>query len=277
LPKGILAKYSSFFLHFDLDGSFSGIFTPQPEKAAPAPHRSGLKGGSVKVLTIREVAEVLKLHPRTVAKMARENEIPATRIGRVWRFDESAVLEWFSARLVGASRGVNSNGATQRLWNGTTRVSGLLDEDTVQYSKERRSKKEVLEALAALAVRTHRVADYEVLLESLTERENMCPTAIEGGVAFPHPRRPLGNLDSPILSLLVSGHGVEFGAPDSAPTHVFVLVCSPDDRSHVKILAHLARLFRPRDVVAKLARCHSTAQIVRELKRLEDQLIKSTQ
>jgi len=227
----------------------------------------------VKVLTVREVADILKLHPRTVTKMVRSGQLPATRIGRVWRFDESVVLQWFNAQLTGAAKAGGLADNPAHLWNGTTRVADLLSAETVQYTAERRTRRDVLEALAALAVRTHQVPDYQRLLDSLLEREEMCPTALEGGVAFPHPRHPLDHLHRPVLSVLVARHGVDFGAPDGEPTRIFVLVCSTDDRSHVKILSHLARLFRPGGAVGHLSRCHTPAEIFREIQRLENQLI----
>jgi excisionase family DNA binding protein len=228
----------------------------------------------MKVLTIKDVADILKLHPRTVAKMARQGEIPATRIGRVWRFDEDAVLEWFNARLKGETRHTGpGNGKQPRLWNGTTRVADLLSKDAVQYTRERHSKREVLESLATLAARSGRVSDYQLLLDSLVEREQMCPTALEGGIAFPHPRHPLDHMDRPVLAMLVARNGVDFGAPDEAPTRVFVLLLSPDDGTHVRILSHLARLFRNSKTVERLTRCRQANEVVREIKRLEEQLI----
>jgi len=205
--------------------------------------------------------------------MARSGEIPATRIGRVWRFDEAVVLEWFNTRLRGGTRRKGTAAVADNSWNGTTRVADLLGKETVQYAAERRSKREVLESLASLAMRTHRVPDYEQLLQSLVEREEMCPTALEGGVAFPHPRHPLDHLRQPVLALLVTRYGVEFGASDGRATRAFVLVCSPNDSSHVKILSHLARLFRQPGAATRLTRCHTPAKIVREVQRLENVLI----
>ena len=46
------------------------------------------------ILTTKEMARYLKLHEITVAKYAAKGEIPAIRIGRVWRFDKEAVDEW---------------------------------------------------------------------------------------------------------------------------------------------------------------------------------------
>ena len=38
------------------------------------------------VLTAREVAELLKLPVSTVYQLARRGELPASRLGRTWRF-----------------------------------------------------------------------------------------------------------------------------------------------------------------------------------------------
>ena len=45
------------------------------------------------ILTIREVADLLKLHPKTVNKLANSGRLPAYRIGRQWRFRKSEVLK----------------------------------------------------------------------------------------------------------------------------------------------------------------------------------------
>lgn len=45
------------------------------------------------ILTIREVADLLKLHPKTVNKFAISGKLPAYRIGRQWRFRKSEVLK----------------------------------------------------------------------------------------------------------------------------------------------------------------------------------------
>ena len=45
------------------------------------------------ILTIREVAGLLKLHPKTVNKLANSGKLPGYRIGRQWRFRKSEVLK----------------------------------------------------------------------------------------------------------------------------------------------------------------------------------------
>ena len=48
------------------------------------------------IMTTKEMAKYLKLHEITICKYAAEGQIPAIRIGRVWRFDKDAVDKWLS-------------------------------------------------------------------------------------------------------------------------------------------------------------------------------------
>jgi excisionase family DNA binding protein len=41
-----------------------------------------------------EAAELLKIHPKTLQKMARKGEISAIQIGKLWRFRASALNDW---------------------------------------------------------------------------------------------------------------------------------------------------------------------------------------
>ncbi len=41
--------------------------------------------------TVEEVADYLKLQPETIRSMARRGELPALKIGKVWRFQKQAI------------------------------------------------------------------------------------------------------------------------------------------------------------------------------------------
>ena len=46
-----------------------------------------------------EASQILKLHPVTVREMAARQELPALKIGKVWRFRASSLDDWIRARL----------------------------------------------------------------------------------------------------------------------------------------------------------------------------------
>jgi len=47
----------------------------------------------------RRAAELLKVHPKTVKRLAQEGLLPGMKIGRVWRFRESALDAWMNTQL----------------------------------------------------------------------------------------------------------------------------------------------------------------------------------
>jgi excisionase family DNA binding protein len=46
------------------------------------------------LLDSTEAAALLRIHPKTLQKMARHGEIAAVQIGKLWRFRASALNEW---------------------------------------------------------------------------------------------------------------------------------------------------------------------------------------
>lgn len=50
------------------------------------------------IMTPSEVAVLLKIHLKTVYKLAEKGVIPGSRIGRSWRFSKNEVLELVSGK-----------------------------------------------------------------------------------------------------------------------------------------------------------------------------------
>ncbi len=44
-----------------------------------------------KLLTVAEVADLLRINKSTVYRMAKQGRLPATRVGRQWRFRKSVL------------------------------------------------------------------------------------------------------------------------------------------------------------------------------------------
>jgi len=65
------------------------------------------------IMTPSEVADLLKIHLKTVYKLAEKGVIPGNRIGRSWRFSRSDVMELVSSRTMNLSDHTNSAGDAQ--------------------------------------------------------------------------------------------------------------------------------------------------------------------
>jgi excisionase family DNA binding protein len=46
-----------------------------------------------------EAAALLKIHPKTLQKMARNGEIAGVQVGRLWRFRASVLNEWLEHKM----------------------------------------------------------------------------------------------------------------------------------------------------------------------------------
>jgi len=50
------------------------------------------------ILNVGEVFKLLKLHPRTVYRLAQNGMIPAWRVGKSWRYLKSEIMKHFEKR-----------------------------------------------------------------------------------------------------------------------------------------------------------------------------------
>lgn len=62
------------------------------------------------IMTVKELAEYLKLNYQTVYKKVQKGEIPGSKIGRGWRFQKSVIDRWLSEEK--AVTRIKSNQAT---------------------------------------------------------------------------------------------------------------------------------------------------------------------
>jgi len=52
------------------------------------------------IMTVKELAEYLKLNFQTVYRKVQNGEIPGSKIGRGWRFQKSVIDQWLSEEIV---------------------------------------------------------------------------------------------------------------------------------------------------------------------------------
>ena len=61
------------------------------------------------ILTIREVAELLKINEKTAYRLAADGKIPGFKVGGSWRFDRQEIANWIR-REVAQQRGRRGTG-----------------------------------------------------------------------------------------------------------------------------------------------------------------------
>ena len=51
------------------------------------------------LLTSKEVALILKIHPKVLERMAKAGEIPALKVGKFWRYRSSDLESWVGSQV----------------------------------------------------------------------------------------------------------------------------------------------------------------------------------
>ena len=52
----------------------------------------------IETLTPNEISKILRIHPFTVTRLAREGKIPAFKVGGIWRFRKDQFEQWINQR-----------------------------------------------------------------------------------------------------------------------------------------------------------------------------------
>lgn len=60
----------------------------------------GAEENTSQVMTSVEAADYLKMHVKTVCRLAKEGKIPAKKVGSEWRFLRTVLDSWLAETLV---------------------------------------------------------------------------------------------------------------------------------------------------------------------------------
>jgi excisionase family DNA binding protein len=212
-----------------------------------------------RLLDLEEVANYLHLTPADIEQRVKNREIPFEKRGDRIVFRKSKIDEWASQHILGlpgqrlADYHQKSTRHTRKILPQEAILPEMLKSGAVASAMMSKTKASVLRDLVALAEKTGCLSDPKTLLASLEAREELCSTAVPGGLALPHPRS-----HEPYLfetSFLVVGRPVQeihFGAPDGQPTHLFFLICCQDDRLHLHTLARLCLIVQKTKLLDRL-------------------------
>ncbi len=216
---------------------------------------------------------------RRVERMAQRGEIPCQKIGGQFRFNRAQITEWLQQQMGGMSHdhlaGVDAGMTEQRQTEQDEAIiTPLLRIEAVTTNLGSRTKGSTLRELVALAQETGLVVDDRTLLDAVLHREELCSTAMEGGIAIPHPRRPLPDaIAEPILVVAKTPQGIAFGAPDGRMTTLLFLTASQDDRHHLHILARLCRMLHDEQFVARLEAAETPVEMIELMKNRESEVL----
>jgi PTS system nitrogen regulatory IIA component len=195
------------------------------------------------ILTIDEVAAYLRISERTVYDWAQKGEIPAGKIGTVWRFKKSEIERWVNDKLTG-------NRFLPR--NGEINPGTLIAQDRIIFL-DCKTKREALIAMAENLSTAPQIKNPQELKEEILKRDDLMTTAIGLGIAIPHVR--LSSVTDLVVSVGISSADItDFKALDDEPVRLLIMIAaaSAHHAYYLKTLSYFSRQLKNRELFSAL-------------------------
>ncbi|MDR3139603.1 MAG: PTS sugar transporter subunit IIA, partial [Treponema sp.] len=167
------------------------------------------------ILTIEEVAKYLRVSERTVYDWAQKGEIPAGKIGTVWRFKKTEIEKWVNDRL-----------AVNRLspQYSSVRIDTIISPGRILFL-DYSTKRDTLLALADNIAQAPQVKNRQELSAEILKRDELMSTAIGRGIAIPHVR--LLSVTDLVVSVGISRTDiVDFQTLDDEPVRLVIMIAA---------------------------------------------------
>lgn len=199
------------------------------------------------ILTIEEVANYLRVSDRTVYDWAQKGEIPAGKLGQVWRFKKSEVERWVNERL---SSGGNRKESDE------VQVKNVLSPDRVVFINNS-SKHDAIIELADVLATAPQVKNKEELVSEILKREDLMSTAVGRGIAIPHVR--LSSVTDLVMAVGVCKKNLEdYQTVDDTPVNLLIMIAAAYNQHtyYLKTISYFSAKLKSqelRDAVAKAA------------------------
>ncbi|WP_421206234.1 PTS fructose transporter subunit IIABC [Aeromonas sp. 601027] len=131
-------------------------------------------------------------------------------------------------------------------------ITTLINEHLINLDLKATRKEEVFTEMARLLASQGKVSNEQAFIKDLWAREDLGNTGFEEGVALPHAKSAA--VCNPAVAIGISRNGIEYGAEDGKPSHIFFMIASPDGGAnhHIEVLAELSGKLIEEGFIAKL-------------------------
>ena len=210
-------------------------------------------------LNLQQLSHYLHLPDPQVRKLVDKGAIPSRRVNGELVFSPEEVHHWMERRI-GVSDEEELAKVEEALIKSTPpgtvedeiSLASLIPDGAIALPLKARTRDAAIRSMVQLGGATGLLWDTDAMAEAVKAREELHTTALDNGVALLHPRRPMPNLlGDTFLALGIVPSGIPFGGATGL-TDVFFLICSTDDRVHLRILARLSRVLTHPDFLRRL-------------------------
>lgn len=131
------------------------------------------------------------------------------------------------------------------------RITDLLKKEAIRLAADVHTKEQAIDTLVSLHSAAGNLEDVQAYKAAILAREAQGTTAIGEGIAVPHAKSE--SVKHAALSAMTVPDGVDYEAPDGAPSSLFFMIAAPPDGDvHLEILSRLMVMLMDAEFCAKL-------------------------
>ncbi len=206
------------------------------------------------LLSIEEVAKLVKVSERTIYDWAKKGEIPAGKFGTTWRFKKTEILKWIDQKL-------NSSSTKEVFANFPVPIKAVLSQDRVVFLNKN-LKEDVLAELVNVLATAPQVHSKEELLKQIYKREELMSTGIGLGIAVPHVR--INSIDDIVMAVGICKKPIlDYESLDQQPVSIICMIAAHTDQhaKHIKLLSSIAKSLRDDQVREQIINSNSVEEV----------------
>ncbi|MBC8313623.1 MAG: PTS sugar transporter subunit IIA [Candidatus Cloacimonetes bacterium] len=211
------------------------------------------------ILTLEEVAKMLKISQETVLNLISQKELKGKKVGNQWRLEKNNIESW-------QNKNEKPNVEKIAYENVVSRFFAFISSDFIDLDLQGKNRFEILANMAKFAKENRICTKTSWLYEMLNKREELISTGIGNGIAFLHPRMVFPEkIGFSGILLGISRDGINFRALDNFPVNLFFLILMESEQQHLFTLSYLSQLFRDGKLKDKILSAKNKKEILKLL------------
>lgn len=198
---------------------------------------------STPLMTLAEVAQLLRMDEARVVSMAEKGELPSGKIGNDWRFRRTDIERWVAAKFPQTAK-ESAPAAVS--------IASLLTPARIAFI-ENADKETALKRLCEVLAQAPQIRDAAELEREIFHREAMMTTGIGLGVGVPHVR--LASVTDMVMALGICRTPVsDYKNLDDQPVRIICMIAAHNDQQtqYLKLLSGIAHLLKNADTRERL-------------------------
>jgi len=141
----------------------------------------------------------------------------------------------------------------------------VIDTNAIDLHLKGSTKKEIINELLDILVRTGKIQDREAAFSAVMDREEKMSTGMKHGIAIPHGKNAA--IQDLIACIGVSEKPVDFDSLDKEPCRIFIMTLSPVEKTgpHLQFLAEVSLLFKSSEKRQEILNAKTSEEVLKIL------------